>query len=262
MNSAILDYLSAYVLGGCVATIAAVLIGVHLGLKSAGWPDGDRKTAIRSIATLLIVWFFAELGSALLGLYQGTTSGIPTIQYGMLIPLVVAILLFSRWRLLRRVVDAVPQTWIAGVQFYRVLGVIFLVLYAAGRLPGTFARPAGIGDIVTGLLAPVVGIAYARRPQVMAGWLRAWNLFGIGDLIVATTTAFLTAPSPMQMLAFDKPNGLIGVFPLVMIPVFLVPLAVLLHMASLKKLSGSETSQAAGRVDGRRGNAPLKPKQA
>jgi hypothetical protein len=262
MNSAILDYLPAYVLGGCVASVAAVLIGVHRGLKSAGWPDGDRKTAIRSIATLLIVWFFAELGAAWLGLYRGTASGIPTIQYGMLIPLVVAILLFSRWRLLRRVVEAVPQTWIAGVQFYRVLGVIFLVLYAAGRLPGAFARPAGIGDIVTGLLAPVVGIAYARRPQVMAGWLRAWNLFGIGDLIVATTTAFLTAPSPMQMLAFDKPNGLIGVFPLVMIPVFLVPLAVLLHMASLKKLSRSETSQAAGRVDDRPGNAPLKPKQA
>jgi hypothetical protein len=262
MNSAILDYLPTYVLGGCVATVAAVLIGVHRGLKGAGWPDGDRKTAIRSIATLLIVWFFAELGPAWLGLYRGTASGIPTIQYGMLIPLVVAIVLFWRWHLLRRVIEAVPQTWMAGVQFYRVLGVIFLALYAAGRLPGVFAQPAGIGDIVTGLLAPVVGIAYVRTPQVMASWLRAWNLFGICDLIVAVTTGFLTSPSPMQMLAFANPNKLVGAFPLVMIPVFLVPLAVLLHLASLKKLSRSETSLATRRAGSCRGNAPLNPKQA
>jgi hypothetical protein len=261
MNSMVLDYLPAYVLGGCVATVAAVLIGLHRGLKGAGWPDDDRKTGIRSIAALLIVWFFAELGPAWLGLYRGTTSGIPMIQYGMLIPLVVAIVLFWRWRLLRRIIEAVPQTWIVGIQFYRVLGVIFLVLYAAGRLPGAFAQPAGIGDIVIGLLAPIVGIAYARRPQVMAGWLRAWNLFGIGDLIVAVTTAFLTSPSPMQMLAFAKPNELISAFPLVMIPVFLVPLAVLLHLASLKKLSRAESSQVTRRVDGSRRNSPLKPKQ-
>jgi hypothetical protein len=40
----------------------------------------------------------------------------------------------------------------------------------------------------------------------------------------------------VQLLALDRPNELIGSFPLVMIPVFLVPLSVLLHLASLKKL--------------------------
>jgi hypothetical protein len=53
---------------------------------------------------------------------------------------------------------------------------------------------------------------------------------------VAITTAFLTSPSPLQVLMFDRPSDLISAFPLVMIPVFLVPLAVLLHLASLTKL--------------------------
>jgi hypothetical protein len=39
----------------------------------------------------------------------------------------------------------------------------------------------------------------------------------------------------------SSPNVLIGAFPLVMIPVFLVPLAVLLHLASLGKLRQTET---------------------
>src|SRR5271163_4630178 len=106
MDSLILNGLPAYILSGSVVTVAALLIGVHRGLKGAGWPDHDRKRAIGSIAALLIVWFFAELIPARLGLYRG--AQIPTIQYGMLIPLVAALVLYWRWRLLRRVVEAVP----------------------------------------------------------------------------------------------------------------------------------------------------------
>ena len=50
------------------------------------------------------------------------------------------------------------------------------------------------------------------------------------------TTGFLTSPSAFQLFAFDLPNVLISQFPLVLIPVFLVPLSVLLHLASLTKL--------------------------
>jgi hypothetical protein len=159
----------------------------------------------------------------------------------VLIPIIVGIALIWRWKLLGRVIDAVPQALIVGVQFYRALGMIFLVLYAAGRLPGTFAWPAGVGDIIVGVLAPFVGIAYARNPHNAAGLVRAWNLFGIADLIVAVGTGLLTSPSPIQMLAFDAPNDLISAFPLVMVPVFLVPLSILLHLASLKKLRQAET---------------------
>ena len=59
---------------------------------------------------------------------------------------------------------------------------------------------------------------------------------------MAVTTGFLSSPSPIQLFAFDNPNTLITAFPLVMIPVFLVPLAVLLHLASLAKLSRNEAS--------------------
>jgi len=53
---------------------------------------------------------------------------------------------------------------------------------------------------------------------------------------VAVTLGFLTSPSPFQVAAFDRPSVLIGMFPLVLIPVFAVPLSILLHIASLQKL--------------------------
>jgi hypothetical protein len=116
------------------------------------------------------------------------------------------------------------------------LGVIFLILYAAGKLPGLFALPAGLGDVLVGVLAPVVAIAYRRGPRENADLVFGWNLFGLADFVVAVTAGFLTSPSPFQLFAFDLPNELVSRFPLVLIPVFVVPVSALLHLASLTKL--------------------------
>ena len=245
MNNPVPDYLFPYVLIGAVAVVITVLFGLRSALRRAKWPIQDRRVALSSGSALLVAWFFAALVPSRLGVYRGAPSDLPTIQYGLLIPIVAGIVLFWRWPLLQRVVESVPQQWIVGVQAYRVLGLIFLTLYAGGQLPGAFAWPAGSGDVTVGLLAPVAAIAYARGWRGSANLLRAWNLFGIGDLVVALTTGFLTSPSPLQMLSFDRPNELIRAFPLVMIPVFLVPLSVLLHLASLQKLGQTETGRQA-----------------
>jgi hypothetical protein len=244
MNYTVPGYLLPYVIGGSVAIVAALLFGLHNALERARWTVRERRQAVTGVAVVLVAWFFVTLTLTWLGFYRGALSRTPTIQYGVLIPIIAGFVIFRGSRMLRRVIEAVPQEWIVGVQVYRALGAIFLVLYAAGRMPGLFAWPAGVGDVIVGLLAPVVGIAYARRPRSAAGLLRTWNLLGIGDLMVALATGFLTSPSPLGILAFDTPNVLITAFPLAMIPVFLVPLSILLHLASLKKLRSAQRAQA------------------
>jgi len=61
-------------------------------------------------------------------------------------------------------------------------------------------------------------------------------VLGIVDLIAAVTLGLLSSPSPIQQLAFDHPNVLVGQFPMVMIPAFMVPISILLHVAVLRKL--------------------------
>jgi hypothetical protein len=46
----------------------------------------------------------------------------------------------------------------------------------------------------------------------------------------------VTGPSPLQQFAFDLSNELISAFPFVLIPIYVVPLSVLLHLASFTKL--------------------------
>jgi hypothetical protein len=243
MNYTVPNYLVAYVMMGTLAATSTLVYGLFRALKLAGQPARERKQTLCSIGLLLAAWFFAAVLLSWLGFYRGTSDRLPTIQYGLLIPIVAGILLFWRWDTLRRAVEAVPLQWIVTVQAYRALGVIFLILYALGHIPGEFAWLAGTGDVMVGLSAPIVGLAYAQGGRHSSGLVRAWNLFGIGDLVVAVTMGLLTSPSPLQRFAFAAPNELIGAFPLAMVPAFLVPLSVLLHLASLKKLRQTETGQ-------------------
>jgi len=236
MNQLGPSYLLPEILIGTVAVVAVALLGLHSALSRAGLPHRDRRRAFWSGSALLVAWFFAALVLSWSGFYQGVASRVPTLPFGLLIPIAAGVVLFRRWPLLRRVIEAAPQSWIVGIQAYRVEGLIFLILYARGWLPGAFALPAGVGDAIVGLLALVVGIAYRGGLRGPSGWLLAWNLLGIADLVVAVTTGFLTSPSPLQLLALDRPNELISSWPLAMVPVFLVPLSVLLHLASLEKL--------------------------
>jgi hypothetical protein len=92
----------------------------------------------------------------------------------------------------RRIVAAVPQHWLIGIQTFRILGSAWLVRYFAGQLPGSFALPAGIGDVATGLLAPFVAYAWYSGKPTVRGAAIAWNLFGMADLVNAVALGALT----------------------------------------------------------------------
>ena len=228
-------YLPYFVLIGSIVVITTILFGLRNALANSDWPEPNRTKTIRW-SIVLIGWFLFSLALGLAGTYQAGAERIPTIQYGIAIPILIGAWLIWRSPTVGRIIDAVPQPWLVGVQLYRALGVIFLILYATDQMPGLFAWPAGVGDIIVGLLAPLVALAYARDPNQNVSLVRAWNVFGILDLTVAVTTGFITSPS--TLFTYTPPNELIGVFPLVLIPVYLVPLSVLLHLASLAKLRG------------------------
>jgi hypothetical protein len=230
-------YLPYYVLIGTACVIVAIVTGLWRAIPARG-TEGARARLV-SASAVPIAWFALAVTLAGLGAYRGTPDRIPTIQYGIVVPIVLGVWLFLRSKTVQGLVDAVPQSWLVSIQLYRALGVIFVILYASGQLPGLFAWPAGLGDITVGLSAPVVARMYSRDPARYGRLVRAWNIAGIIDLVVAIGTGFMTSPSPVQLLGLDRPNELITAFPLVLVPVYLVPLSILLHLASLAKLRRS-----------------------
>lgn len=229
-------YLPYYVLASSALIIGALLLGLCRSLKQTTWASQDKRRTLIVAAAVLIGWFILSATLGVLDVYEAVADRVPTIQYGILLPILLGGVVMARASAVGRVLDAVPLQWLTGVQLYRALGGIFLVLYGAGQLPGLFAWPAGLGDVLVGVLAPVVALAYARGPGNNGDLVTAWNIFGLLDLIVAVGCGFATSPSPVQLAAFDRPNELITAFPLVLIPTYLVPVSVLLHLVSLAKL--------------------------
>ena len=246
MSYSVPAYLTPYVMASAIAIIATLLYGLRRALTQSNWPKKERATSFWSISAILVAWFAFATWTSFASWYGGVTRRLPTIQYGLFIPIVVGLLLFWTWPLLRHTLAIIPNECLIGVQFYRALGVIFLILYAAGRLPGLFAMPAGIGDVSVGLLAPFAAAAYLRSSAGAASRARLWNYTGLADLVIAVTLGFLTSPSPLQLAAFDRPSVLIGVFPLVLIPVYMVPLSILLHFASLHRLRQEKPASRIG----------------
>jgi hypothetical protein len=221
------------------------LYGLSLSLQRAHWPAQERRRAVLIAGIVLLGWLAAAIVLGAAGVYHVATDGIPTIQYGIFVPIVMGLALLWRSQLAHRILEAVPQPGLVGVQLYRALGIIFLILYAGDELPRLFAWPAGAGDIAVGLAAPLVGLAYARAPRERAGLVRAWNVLGILDLVVAVTMGFATAPSALRLIDVQPTSELMTMMPMVLIPTFLVPLSIVLHVASLKKLRRDEAKRDA-----------------
>ena len=132
-----------------------------------------------------------------------------------------------------RIIDAVPQPWLVGVELYRALGVTSYPLRQR-QTAWSVAWPAGVGDIAIGLVSPS-SVPPMRRAATI-GDSYGPNVLDILDLIIAVTTGFLSLPSWLQPFVVEPENELMTILPMVLIPTYLGPLSILLHFASLAKL--------------------------
>ena len=115
--------------------------------------------------------------------------------------------------------------WLTAVQVFRIVGALFLVEYQRGNLPVAFAIPAGVGDVLVGITAPVVALSLRRTGAL--GWALAltWNALGLVDLVYGVSLGLLVGATYVQTSY------------LVIIPVVFVPLAVILHLITIVQLS-------------------------
>jgi len=242
-------YLAYVVLTANIATIVAVLMGARAALARARMADGDARM-LRLLAALLVAWFALVLALTYAGVLRGEADRPPIVPFAIFLPIVIGLVLLWRSDAVRRLIDAVPLSWLVGIQVYRVVGAIFLVLLAEGRLSPLFALPAGVGDVTVGVLAPFVAWRYARGRHGRTTLVRAWNVAGLLDLAIAVTAGFLTVPSPLQPASLIAPSSaLLTVFPLALVPAFAVPVSVILHAAALIKLRGAAVDDGARRRD-------------
>ena len=174
------------------------------------------------------VWFLFALGGSLLGVFDSGPR--PPLPLGLaaVVPVVAFVAAYLTSAPFREFVLSLDLRALALAQTFRVVGIVFIVLYFLGALPGVFALPAGWGDFAVGVTAPVVAW-YWKRPFPYRTFI-VWNALGTLDLVIAVSLGVLASASPVGVLAGDVSTRLMGQFPLSLIPTFFVPLLLIFHL--------------------------------
>jgi len=198
---------------------------------------GSSAAARIRIAAWLAAWFVVVvILAATRALYYEHGLGTPGLGLAVALPIAVLCATVARVQSLRESFHRVPLWLLVGVHMVRVLGISFVVLYAAHRLPAPFAPVAGWGDIFVGATAaPVAWLAYRQITSARAiVWI--WNLIGIADLIAAVGLGVTSSPGPARLIFTEPSSAIMTTLPWLLIPGFLVPLLFVIHIGIFVRL--------------------------
>lgn len=186
------------------------------------------------VAVVLGTWlaFVFILGTD--GAFVRPPGALPLpILVAVTVPIIAFLITFRFSASLRAFVLSLDLRLATVIQAWRFAGLGFLALYAHGVLPGLFAWPAGVGDIAIGVTAPWIVLALIRQPSFAASRVfTIWNLLGILDLVVAVGTGGLSSALATGV-AGEVTTAPMAQLPLLLIPGYLVPIFVMLHLAAL-----------------------------
>jgi len=204
------------------------------------------RAAKVALAAVIGVWIglaAAAAGAGWLTIYRP----VPVVGLFVAVPLVAAALA-TAWPAACSALLSIPMPVMVALNVVRVLGVLFLMLAAEGRLTGPFPYSAAWGDMITGAIAvPVLWLlkeGAARHATAIA----AWNLFGTVDLVAAIAFGITSSEgAPLQL--FPGPGSdAMQYAPWAFIPTVLVPIWLILHGIIAVQLRRARLPQAASVV--------------
>lgn len=229
-----LDVIGAVSLTGLSAWLVATLA------VSGDTPPWHRRALPIAGAT----WFVVALGLAAAGTFSRPPFGTVALGAAVAAPLVAGLVFLARSRHGRQAALGIPLATLVGVHVGRLLGVFFLVLHAAGRLPSAFALTAGWGDIL--VAAAALPVAWAvHRGRAGWWWIAAvWNTLAIADLVTALTLGVGSAPGSPVRFIFEPPgSAAISTLPWALVPTFLVPFYMLTNLMIFGRLAAAAAAR-------------------
>jgi hypothetical protein len=209
---------------GTIFLLAVVLSGLFLF---------SAKPLGRFAALIFLAWFGYGATVGYLGVLANTSSTPPGIFWLFVaFPPFMVTLIGSKWA--KETAKNISLAWLIGLQVFRLpLELVLHALFGEGRLPKVMTFEGINFDIVMGASAPVVAfLASTQRIPVTA--VKIWNALGIVMVInVAARGVFFAIQGPPP----NVHDFAIATFPYTLIPSFCVPLALGLHVLSLRKLT-------------------------
>lgn len=190
---------------------------------------GAKKSMLMTIGVVFGIWLTTVYTLISRGFFGAT--GMPQMAFSLavVIPVTIGYLAKLSWKPLGQAVDAMSTETFLLLQHMRVaFGMMF---FFTAALPVWFQYIGGLGDIAAGAGAFFALKQFHRNPDKERQAIIRGNLVGILDFIVVFTLGIfvvLKGQSPDMM--FD------------LIPLYVVPIFILLHVFSLQRLGKAKSA--------------------
>jgi hypothetical protein len=222
-----------------------------------GNPLGPYITQIIFIIALLgAIVFFVQLNrrtiwAALIitawTLLQGTLAyfdfyyenGVVKVTHFPLLaaPALLCILILFLTKGGRAYIDGMDLRFLTYLHIIRIpVEITLYYMFGMMMVPKLMTFEGNNFDIISGITAPVIGFVAFAKGKVKRKLLLVWNFICLGLLFNIVILAILSAPLPIQQLAFDMPNTGVFQLPFNLLPSVIVPIVLLSHLASIRKL--------------------------
>ncbi len=177
------------------------------------------------------LWAFAVGLLSYTGFFRDTHAFPPRILY-VIVPVVIYLVyLYRKWdqAMLR------PRLLLSVHSLRLPVELVLYQLYMAGKVPVIMTFKGCNFDILAGISAILLlcYLGVTQKKISVAVWT-IWNILGLLSLVAIVSIALLSAPLPLQQLAFDQPNIAVLEFPYTLLPAVVVPVVLLSHLLGLK----------------------------
>jgi hypothetical protein len=230
--------------------IAALVVLVAWTVRQALRQMNDASQTVRPLVGLLavlLIWcgVSAALSATRFYVNEAVLNTLPFLYFPF-IPAVVTMLWIAVSPTLRNavlaVVEQTPLHRIVYIQGLRIAAVGTIAKYLSGKLPAHFILPVGIPDLAIGISAVVIGYLLSKGTILPRRVLVGWNILGIAVFLLAPLLMHLSMPGPMQVYFTGPTTEEVFLFPMALVPTFMAPMLILLHVAAIWKLVGHSRS--------------------
>lgn len=191
----------------------------------------------QKVLTAIILWLIIQEFLAYTGFYLKTDSMPPRFGLAIIPPLITIIVLFSVEKS-RRFLDKLPLRDLTLLHVCRIpVEIVLLWLYQEHQIPKIMTFEGQNFDILSGLTAVPIAYFVFKNGKINRPILLVWNIVCLLLVINIITMGILSAPTPLQKIAFEQPNIGVLKFPYIGLPSLIVPIVIFAHLVAIKQLS-------------------------
>jgi hypothetical protein len=186
----------------------------------------------------LSLWLLLQAFLTLNNVYNSNTDALPPkiMLFGIL-PMVLTLVFLFVTKQGRAFIDSLPLVNLAYLNTVRIpVELVLFWLFLNKAIPEIMTFEGRNFDILAGISAPFIAYFGLTKAILKKRFVLVWHFVALGLLFNIVVIALLSAPGPLQKLAFDQPNVAILNFPFSWLPTFIVPLVLFGHLVSIRQL--------------------------